>query len=199
MRAPFQKLRLALMPVLLGAGVAHAGPADIMARLDAGEILCHTREARRSPVVAKAVIDAPPERVWPLVADCGRYERTMERIKKARIVSREGSRVVCEVTVDMPFPYSDMTAVTAAIHTVRDGTWSRRWHLLSGDYVENSGSWTLRRFRGDPGRTLLVYRIWAKPRAWIPAWIRKRAQRSAVPRMIERLRRLSRRAGKDRR
>ncbi len=38
-------------------------------------------------------------------------------------------------------------------------------------------------------RTLAVYRARIVPKAWVPDWIRRRAQRKTLPEMIERLRR----------
>jgi len=92
----------------------------------------------------------------------------------------------------MPFPYSDMTATTRVVHRVAGGRWSRRWTLIHGDYTVNSGSWLLRPFRGDANRTLVVYRAHAAPRAWVPGWIRERAQKKTLPEMILKLRRLVR-------
>jgi ribosome-associated toxin RatA of RatAB toxin-antitoxin module len=165
--------------------------------LDRGEILVYSRTpagGSAPEVVVKAVIDAPPQKVWDLVSRCGSYERTMPRIKAARELSRRDNRVVCRVTVDMPFPYSDLTATTRVIHEVhpRGRGFSRRWELVSGDYRVNRGSWVLRPFKGDPRRTYVVYRAQAVPKAWIPGWIRRTAQKRSLPEMIRRLRRLSR-------
>jgi len=156
-----------------------------------GEILVHREGA--AEVVVKAVVDAAPQRVWALVSRCGRYTTTMERIKAARELSREAGQVVCRVTVDMPFPYSDLTATTRAVHAEdrERQRFSRRWNQIEGDYRVNRGSWELRPFNGDRRRTLVIYRAEAVPRAWVPDWIREKAQRRSLPRMIERIRRLA--------
>lgn len=165
--------------------------------LDRGEILVYSRAPSKGStpeVVVKAVIDAPPQRVWDLVSRCGSYVRTMPRIKAAHELSRKENRVVCRVTVDMPFPYSDLTATTRVTHRTypRGRGFSRRWELVKGDYRVNRGSWELRPFKGDPRRTFVVYRAQAVPKAWIPGWIRRTAQKRSLPEMIRRLRRLTR-------
>jgi hypothetical protein len=160
-----------------------------MQALDRGEILVSTRDVGGvEEAVAKAVINAAPERVWPLIDRCGDWHRVMPRIKASQELSRRGGKVVCRLTADMPFPYSDPTSVTEAIHAVKGGVWSRRWTLREGDYQVNAGSWVLRRFEGARDRTLVVYRARVEPKAWVPDWVRRWAQRKTVPKMIEGLR-----------
>jgi len=163
-------------------------------KLDRGEIFCYPREVKGSDapeMIVKAVVNAPPAKVWKLVDACGNYRTTIPRIASSKEISRKGKRVVCRVTIDMPFPYSDKTSITEGIHTVADGRWTRRWRLISGDYKVNSGSWVLTRFRGNRNRTMIVYRVHAVPDAWVPGWIRKAAQKKSLPNMIRRLRKLT--------
>lgn len=183
---------MALLLVLTAPATASA--ADWMARLSKGEIIVYSRTVRNSStqeVVLKAVIEAPPTKVWPLLSKCNDFTWTMPRIKKSREHSRKGNRIVCTTTVDMPFPYSDLTATIAAVHTLRKGYWARRWDLIRGDYLKYQGSWVLTHFQGSKNRTLLVYRAHVKPRAWIPDWIRRAAQKRSLPDMIKRFRRLA--------
>jgi len=188
-------LRIAC-PLLLALLLAPSAAAadDFQSRLEKGEIFCYPRKVPGSDVpemVLKAVVNAPMARVWKIIDACGNYKRTQPRVKDSVEVSRKGQRVVCRVTIDLPFPYSDKTSLTEAVHTVTPERCSRRWKLLSGDYKVNSGSWVLTPFRGDPQRTLVVYRVHAQPDAWVPGWIRKAAQKRSLPEMIRRLRGLS--------
>ena len=116
----------------------------------------------------------------------------MLRIKSARELSRVGNVVTCTVTVDLPWPMSDLTAVTRAVHTVKDNFWQRRWKLVKGDYKVNSGSWTLRTFDGKLNRTYVEYRVHAEPKNWVPGWLRTRAQKSTLPDLIKKIRKLTR-------
>lgn len=180
-------------PVLLASLLAPSAlrADDFQGRLERGEIFCYPRKVAGSDVpemVLKAVVNAPMARVWKIVDACGNYKRTQPRVKDSVEVSRKGQRVVCRVTIDLPFPYSDKTSVTEAIHTVTPQRCSRRWKLLSGDYKVNEGGWVLTPFRGDPRRTLVVYRALAEPDAWVPDWIRKTAQKRSLPELIRRLR-----------
>jgi ribosome-associated toxin RatA of RatAB toxin-antitoxin module len=175
--------------VLLVPGV---GLADSWKqKLDQGEIMVFGRPVKGSDlpeVVVKAVINAPPARVWALVSRCANYDKFMPRIKASRELSRKGGRILCRVTVDMPFPYSDLTATTEVRHTVGKQRWYRRWKLIKGDYKVNRGSWVLTPFNGDNKRTYAVYRAQAVPNAYVPGAIRRMAQKSSLPKMIKALR-----------
>lgn len=177
-------------------------PADAAGdepRLERGDVVVESRPVRGSDyqeVLARGVIDAPPARVWKLLTHCERFRRTLPRILASRELSRrkdgDAVRVVCQITADMPWPYSDLMEVTEARLTVKEGVWRRSWRLLRGDYKENRGSWELQQFRGDQGRTLLTYRAVVVPTSWVPGWIRRAAQRRTLPQMYRRFRDLVR-------
>ena len=167
---------------------------DWQAFFDRGEILVYQKKVKGIDVpemVVKAVINAPPEKVWAIVSRCQNYTRTMLRIKRSQELSRRGNNIVCKVTVDMPFPYSDITSTTRVRHKVGNGRWHRSWRLISGDYTRNRGSWLLTRFKNDPKRTMAVYHALAVPKSWIPNWVRNLAQKKTLPKMIKRLRQLT--------
>lgn len=182
------------MMLVLGAGPAAAAEAR-EARLDRGEILVNAVEVAGSNVplsTVEAVIEAPPEDVWAIVADCGRYERTLPRILKSRLLERQDNVVTCHVVTDMPFPLSDLTSVTRGVETIVPGQrWSRAWTLVKGDYVTNTGGWELTAWRGDPARTHLRYRIRAEPKIAVPQALINAGQKSALPDLIEHIRKAS--------
>jgi ribosome-associated toxin RatA of RatAB toxin-antitoxin module len=177
-----------LAGMLLVPGLIAADDGDA---LDRGEILVRTVDVKGSSVprvVVQAVVDAPPARVWPIVSDCDRYTERMPRIKQSRTVEKKEGTVICEVTVGLPFPMSDLRAKTTAKHVEGPPNWSRRWTLLEGDYQINDGSWELTAYKGDPNRTLAIYSVHAVPNTAIPGWARKRAQQSSMPEILVRVR-----------
>jgi ribosome-associated toxin RatA of RatAB toxin-antitoxin module len=110
-----------------------------------------------------------------VVSDCASYKDRMPRIVASRLVSREGDVHVCEVTVGVPFPLSDLAGVTRAVHTETEKAMSRVWKLEKGDYEFNDGSWEVAAL--EEGRSLVVYRLHARPKAKVPAWMRKSRSR----------------------
>lgn len=161
-------------------------------RLGAGEIIVKTSEVKGTSTPklrAMAVVDAAPEKIWPIIDKCADYPKTMVRIAAAEELSRKGKTVRCRVTVDMPFPLGDLTAVTEATHTVKPGElWERKWKLVEGDYRLNSGSWRLVPFDDAKTRTLVVYEVHAEPNISIPDGIKKAAQQKSIPELMENLR-----------
>lgn len=140
-------------------------------------------------LLVHAVIDAPPERVWPLIDDSSRYTAYMPRVKACRELSRVGDVVETQMTIDMPFPLKDLTAVTRAKHTVIAGErYSREWELVRGDYERNTGSWTFVPVADDPGRTLVRYEIHVVTRSKVPKKVVAMAQERAIPGLIQALR-----------
>jgi ribosome-associated toxin RatA of RatAB toxin-antitoxin module len=165
------------------------GNTPTKARLEKGDVIITTKKIAGSPIPearVRALIDATPEKIWPLVEDCNNYKANMVRVKDAHEISRKGETVVCETTIDMPFPISDLTASTRARHTIKDGTYRRAWKLLKGDYEVNTGSWTLKAY--DDGRTLVEYRIHAVPKIPVPGFLQQAAQSTSLPKLINHLR-----------
>ena len=160
-------------------------------RLAAGEIILETEEIPGSAVprvTMTAVIEAPPAEVWPLIEDCAGYKHVMPRTSESELLSREGNVTRCRAVIDAPWPAKDLNGIVRAELVVGDGRWVRRWELESGDYVRNTGSWTLTAFGAEAGRTLAVYRLHAEPKSSVPGVVRDFAQKRALPGILESLR-----------
>lgn len=168
---------------------------DLQARLAKGEIVITTKDVSGSSipeVMAQAVIETPPEKLWAIIQDCANYQKNMQRVVRSKEISRVGNKIVCETEIGLPFPLSNLVGVTEATHVVGPPKWSRTWHLLRGDYEVNNGSWTLTTFEGNPLRTLAVYRLHVIPKSMVPDALLRKGQRDALPKMINHLRDLTR-------
>ncbi len=184
---------LLIVFALLTVTVAHADD-DLKTRLEANEVVITTRAIAGSSlpeVTAQALIDAPAERIWAILQDCGNYQKNMQRVVRSKELSRQGNKVVCEVEIGLPFPLSNLVGVTEATHVVGPPKWSRTWHLLRGDFEVNEGSWTLTHYQDDPKRTLAVYKVHAIPKSAVPDAILRKGQRSAIPDLFNHLRKLT--------
>lgn len=165
--------------------------ADIESRLAAGEVVVTTRAvagAELPEAIVQAVIDAPPAAVWKIIDDCNGYKRNMPRIAESKELSRSGTTSVCMVTVDMPMPMSNLTSTSEAISTPGPGTWKRAWKLIKGDYKRNEGSWVLTAYDAEGKRTRAVYRVIADPNVSVPNFVIRKAQESALPDMMKKIR-----------
>jgi ribosome-associated toxin RatA of RatAB toxin-antitoxin module len=137
-------------------------------------------------IVVRAVLDVPAKKIWKIVSDCAHYKDHMPRIAASKLVKQSGNTYTCEVTVALPFPLSNLTGVTEAVHEESEKGMTRRWHLVSGDYKVNDGSWEVKPL-GDGSKSLVVYTVHAEPKTAVPGWIRESAQKKALPEMIERV------------
>jgi len=177
---------------LLGLAVPAAGETNTRDLLAKGEILVTSKKRKEFPkpgVKAVGVVKASMERIWPLIDQCGNYTTTMQRVLKSTELSRQDNIVICEITVDLPFPLDDITAKTRAVHTVKPGKmYKRQWKLVSGDYEYNEGSWTLVPFGNSTEETLVVYETQVEPTTMIPNSIRNLAQKKTIPALFEHLR-----------
>jgi ribosome-associated toxin RatA of RatAB toxin-antitoxin module len=175
-----------MLAALCGGGAASA----------AGDIKTWTEpETGGAPTYcAEGVVDAPPAAVWKLVSNCADYVKNMPSIVASVELSREGDEstrftTVCEVTADVPFPFSDLTSVSRATMTVdaKSGSYAREWTLIRGDYEVNDGSWKLVPVDGG-AKTQVTYRIHVKPKLALPDSLIRSTQETRLPQVIQRLR-----------
>ena len=194
-------LTLLLLPA---TSAAREPKSEYERRLDSGKIFVNAQKVRgyEQPMgVMRAVINAPPEIVWPLVGDCAEYTRTMVRVLESKKKMLGKGRMHCTVKIDMPFPYSDIAGTTLSVvkEDPKTGEYSRVWKMLNkgeGDYEVNQGSWKVSRFLDDPNRTLVVYKALGVPKAWVPDWVRDMARNKSLPKMLKKIRKLAKKAWK---
>lgn len=182
--------RVFLFSLVLIAATASA-KGSFHERLTAGEIIVETKSVKGSDVpeaIVTAVVDAPPGDVWAIISDCSKYKKNMIRVAEAREISRKGNDVTCEVTTDMPFPFSNLRAKTLAKHTVGPPVWSREWNLIEGDYDSNHGGWRIQAFDLEGTKSLVVYNVHAVPDMMVPDSLIKKAQRDTLPDLMRHLR-----------
>jgi hypothetical protein len=182
--------------------------ADDRTQLDADAILVRDlppSDTTGIGVLVMGLIDAAPDRVWTVMADCERQDEFLPRISHAAVRDRDGDSHTCDLVVDMPFPLEDARSATR--HHVRrlpDGGYQRHWELAPGDwsFSRHSGSWSVHPY-ADGRRTLLVNRMDLLPKSGIPTWILRAAYTQQAPASFaairEQVRALASESGKPRR
>lgn len=178
--------------ILATSSLAFAADKSDEQRIAEGEILLTTHEQPGSdiPVVQiRATIDAAPERVWALIDKCDGYKKVMPRMSESEELERNGNKVKCRTKISVPWPMSDLEAVTWAEHIITPGKkWVRKWTLESGSFDKNDGSWVITPYGDDGKQTLVVYEAATKPKSSVPGFIRNIAQQSSLPDIIHNLR-----------
>jgi ribosome-associated toxin RatA of RatAB toxin-antitoxin module len=189
-----------LLALTLGATPAAAerpyfnGPQTKM--LEDGKVIVRRLEPTGGTgVAARAVglVDAAPTVVWPVIRDCQHFSKFMPRTTSSKLIERTGNVAVCEVVVDMPFPFDDLTSVVKSTETEKAGSFARTWALVSGTYNRNQGTWEVHPWKG--GRSLLVYQLDIDPKISIPDAIIRKAQTGSLPDVFEAVRKRSKQTG----
>ena len=158
-------------------------------RLDSGEVLTRFwRAGTAGAGWAVGVIDAPPEKVFQVIADVERYREFMYRMVQSRIEGRSGNGYHFYYKIDMPWPLSDYWCVTRNVHELDRArrVYARRWTLLSGTFHRNEGSWVVRPW--GKARSLLLYAVVLLPRTAAPTALVNYGTRVALPRSVRQFR-----------
>ena len=193
-------LLAALAAVLVGARPALAerpyfnGPQTKM--LEDGQVIVRRLEPTGGTgVAARAVglVDASPQVVWPVIRDCQHFSKFMPRTRSSKLIERTGNVATCEVVVDMPFPFDDLSSVVKSTETEKAGSYARTWTLVRGTYKRNQGTWEVHPWKG--GRSLLVYQLDIDPEISIPDAIIRKAQTGSLPDVFEAVRKRSQQTG----
>lgn len=171
---------LVSLPILTGSEAIAVDPGAVDVRTSA------VKGSDMPKITAKAVLSQPPEKVWAIISDCSKYKGRMPRVAAAKLVKQEGNKYTCEVTVEVPFPFSNLTAVTEATHEQSSAGMSRRWKLLRGDYKRNDGSWEIKPIDGGK-KSEVTYTLHVEPNTALPASILEAAQKKAIPDLFVRL------------
>lgn len=162
--------------------------AEELRRLSAGEVIIIEKaptDGTGVAAVAKGVIDAPVDKVWPIVRDCQHFQEFMPRTAKSELRSQNGDELTCFVEIDMPWPISNLQSETLSrVEKLDGGAMRRTWQHKTGTYTRNNGSWLARPFPGQPQRTLLIYEIDVNPDMAIPDGILRKAQTGSLPKMF---------------
>ncbi len=179
-------------PVKADAGATRVvGDAD-QARLERGEVVITPLQPTGGEgiaALARALVEAPPAAVWPVVRDCQHFSAFMPRTKVSRRSDDQGDEFTCFVEIEMPFPLSNLKSTTrSTVAPLPGGGHVRRWTLVSGDYERNGGSWAVKPWGASGQRSLLEYRVDVKPKMAMPDAIAQRAQSSSLPKLFEAIR-----------
>src|SRR5262249_27419377 len=141
-------------------------------------------------VLVMGLVEAPPDRVWKVMADCEEQDEFMPRILHSAVKDRDGDSHTCELVVDLPFPLEDARTETRQhVRRLPDGGYQRSWELLPGDwsYRRDRGSWSVHPYAAG-NSSLLVQRLDLLLKAAVPEWILRAAHTRQAPATFEAIR-----------
>jgi len=126
-----------------------------------------------------------PEKLRPVLRDCQHFSKFMPHTLKSQMRNQVGQTAVCDVIVDMPFPFDDLwSIVNSKWGELKPGVWQRSWVLVEGSFNRNVGSWTIVE-SGQPNVVYAIYKASVDPKIAVPDFILRRAQVSSIPNLMQ--------------
>jgi len=145
---------------------------------------------------ACGVVDASPAAVWAVLRDCGKFEQFLPRVSRSRLESRDDEVVVCDETIDLPFPLRNLHSISRVVESrLSNGGFERRWSLVRGTYRRLTGAWIVLPTEDSSGRSLLIYEVDMDPETVIPSFLIRHAQTAAAPEVFRAVRERVRQCG----
>jgi ribosome-associated toxin RatA of RatAB toxin-antitoxin module len=183
---------ITLPPLVANASATYRLCEDTPERLRTGRVaIIEQRPADGRGVALRAcgMVDAPPGVVWDVLRDCGKFEQFLPRVSRSRATSRTDNIVVCDETIDMPFPLADLRSITRVVESTRpQGGFERRWSLMYGTYRRLKGAWVVLPADESASKSLVVYEVDMDPDTRIPDFLIRRAQSAAAPEVFRAVR-----------
>lgn len=132
-------------------------------------------------------LEVEGQKLQAIMVDCAKFDRFMPRTLSSSISDKSDNGAVCDVLVDMPFPFDDLRSVVKTHWgSPKPGVWTRSWTLLRGSFNRNEGSWTVLS-TPKPTESIVVYEASVDPKIAIPDFILRTAQVNTVPDLMQAL------------
>jgi len=124
------------------------------------------------------VIDAPPERVFDVIADYQHYPEFLSEVKSIRVSDRDGNQVDIHYEVDV------VKRIHYTLRMVEERPRALRWTFVRGEVMkDNHGSWMLE--ATAEGKTRATYTIDVAVGLLVPRPLLAALVDSSLPKMLE--------------
>ncbi len=136
------------------------------------------------------LVKARPEAVFRAVTDFNHYPEFMPNIVKATPVRSTNSG-------DKKYSFTLKVALWDIKYTLllktshMDDIYTLDWEYVEGDIKDTTGSWRIKPYENDNGRSMIFYRVKTDPGRFVPDWVADRLSTQSIPDMIEAVRKRS--------
>jgi uncharacterized protein YndB with AHSA1/START domain len=158
--------------------------AEQHVRLANGEILVLAdvnASQTEGDILAAIQIAAPAERIFRTMTDCREALEFVPHLEVCRVLESapDGSWQIVEHAADFGWYVPRTDYVFRADYEPYRRI---RFEQVRGDLRENRGVWEMRPLsEGDPGTTILTYRVRVVPRFFVPRWMVRSSLRRDLP------------------
>lgn len=131
-------------------------------------------------VKARAIIKAPPSRVWKGITSYSKYPTYMPRVETTKVLKKIGASTFdVRIKLDTPWPLSNTWYVNRYRQDKKN--WRITWKMVKGSIKYNEGKWQLKPYKGGK-YTFATYDVIADPGIpLIPQWIINEVSKRTVP------------------
>ncbi len=163
-------------------------------RIESREVVHWMFEIEGSPIkegVALGLVEAPPERVFAVVTDNGRFAEFMPYVEASTLETLPDGTLVNFQRLDLPWPVNDREYKVALVNTAdaagEPPLWESAWTRVEGfgNIAESRGSW---RIWPCGEASLVEYQVVTDPGGSIPTFLKNSATRRSLGRLIEAVR-----------
>jgi ribosome-associated toxin RatA of RatAB toxin-antitoxin module len=161
--------------------------AEQLSQLEQGDILVAVDKAdgpARGTVEATILIDAPAQRIWKVMIDCGEIPTFVPGVQACKVLDSGENWEVIRHDVKWIWLFPRLSYVFKARYQP-----NRQIHFtrIGGDLREMRGSWQLTPIKRS-NSTLVRYRVYLDPGFLIPQWLVRNALKSDLPAVLVALR-----------
>jgi hypothetical protein len=164
---------LAMFVALLLAGPVQASPWDarIQAKLLRGEDVVRVVPVAgvdAPQVWIDRIVDAPIAKIAAIAAACEKYVGMIPRVQKVVLIKKGAPNHICELYLDMPFPFSDVRSTIGYSGSMSADQVTITYTQIRGDYKIHAGGWYL---RAVGNKTWIHYRLHVDLGQPLPKWL----------------------------
>jgi coenzyme Q-binding protein COQ10 len=124
------------------------------------------------------IINAPPERVFDVVADYEKYPEFLSEVKSIRTSNRKGNQVDIHYEVDV------MKRIRYTLRMTEDRPRGLSWTFVEGEVMkDNKGGWVLE--PTEDGKTKATYSVEVALGLLVPRPLVTAMVESSLPKMLE--------------
>src|SRR5271163_2436456 len=124
------------------------------------------------------IINAPPERVFDVVADDEKYPEVRSEVKSIRTSNRKGNQVDIHYEVDV------MKRIRYTLRMTEDRPRGLSWTFVEGEVMkDNKGGWVLE--PTEDGKTKATYSVEVALGLLVPRPLVTAMVESSLPKMLE--------------
>jgi ribosome-associated toxin RatA of RatAB toxin-antitoxin module len=154
----------------------------LRSRLERGEVVTELTDGPggRRDARARALIAAPPEKVWEGITDYARYKEFMPFTTVSDVRRREGDTVWFYTELSFP-----LKTINYEIKLKLDKPrWRVDWTLVDGNIKSNEGSWQLEP-HADGKETYAVYTVFVAAGFAIPGFVMSKLTQGSLPELLK--------------